>query len=42
MIIIMYLKIVKNNNTMKLALFSTLESNILINKNVTQITKRIK
>ena len=42
MIIIMYLKIVKNDNTMKLALYSTLESNSLTNKNVTQITKTIK
>lgn len=42
MIIIMYLKIVKNDNTMKLALFSTLESNSLTNKNVAQITKTIK
>ena len=31
-IIILYLKIVQNNDTMKLALLSTVESNILTNK----------
>ena len=41
-IIILYLKIVQNNDTVKLALFSTVESNILTNKNVTQMVKRIK
>ena len=40
-IIILYLKIVQNNDTMKLALFSTVESNILTDKNVIQIAKRI-
>ena len=38
----LYLKIVQNNDKMKLALFSTVESNILTNKNVTQMAKRIK
>ena len=38
----MFLKIVQNNDTMKLGLFSTVESHILTNKNVTQMTKRIK
>ena len=38
-IIILYLKIVQNNDTMKLALFSTAESNILTGKNVIQIAK---
>ena len=41
-IIILYLKIVQNNDTVKLALFSTVERNILTNKNVTQMVKRIK
>ena len=41
-IIILYLKIVRNNDTMKLALFSTIESYILTNKNVIQMAKRIK
>ena len=41
-IIILYLKIIQNNGTMKLALFSTVESNILTNKNVTQMAKKIK
>ena len=39
---ILYLKIVPNNDTMKLVLLSTIESNILTNKNVTQMAKRIK
>ena len=41
-IIILYLKIVQNNYTMKLALFSIIESNILTDENVIQIAKRIK
>ena len=41
-IIILYLKIVQNNDTMKLALFSTVESNILTDKNVIQTARRIK
>ena len=41
-IIILYLKIVQNNDTKKVALFSTVESNILTDKNVMQIAKRIK
>ena len=41
-IIILYLKIIQNNGTMKLALFSTVESNILTNKNVIQMAKKIK
>ena len=41
-IMILYLKIVQNNDTMKLVLFSTIESNILTNKNVIQMAKRIK
>ena len=41
-IIILYFKIVQNNNAMELALFSTTESNILTDKNVIQIAKRIK
>ena len=38
-IIILYLKIVQNNDTMKLALFSTVESNILTDKNVIKLQK---
>ena len=41
-IIILHLKIVQNNDTKKVALFSTVESNILTDKNVIQIAKRIK
>ena len=41
-IIILYLEIVQNNDTMKLALFSTTVNNILTKKNVTQMAKRIK
>ena len=41
-IIILYLKIVQNNDTMKLALFSTVENNTLTNKNVIQLVKRTK
>ena len=41
-IIILYLNIVQNNDTVKLALFSTVEINILTDKNVIQIAKRIK
>ena len=41
-IIILYLEIVQNNDTMKLALFSTAVNNILTKKNVTQMAKRIK
>ena len=41
--IILYLKIVKKNNTMKLVLLSTVESNIsLTNKNVIQMAERMK
>ena len=36
------LKVVQNNDTVKLALFSTVGSNILTNKNVMEIAKRIK
>ena len=36
------LKVVQNNDTVKLALFSTVGSNILTNKNVIEIAKRIK
>ena len=39
---IMYLKIVQNNDTMKLALFSTIENNTLTNKNVIRMAKRMK
>ena len=39
-IITLYLKIVRNNDTMKLTLFSTVESNILTNKNVIQMVKK--
>ena len=39
---ILYLKTVPNNDTMKLVLLSIIESNILTNKNVTQMVKRIK
>ena len=38
---ILYLKIVQNNDTTKLGLFSTVESNILTNKYVIQMIKRI-
>ena len=38
---ILYLKIVQNNDTTKLGLFSTAESNILTNKYVIQMIKRI-
>ena len=41
-VIILYLKIVQNNDTMKLTLSSTVASNILTNKNVMQMAKRIK
>ena len=41
-LIIQYLKRVHNNDTMKLTLFSTMESNVLTNKNITQMIKRIK
>ena len=41
-IIILHLEIVQNNDTMKLALFSTAVNNILTKKNVTQMAKRIK
>ena len=41
-IIILHLKIVRNNDTMKLTLFTTVESNILTNKNVTQMAKKIE
>ena len=41
-IIILYLKIVQNNDTKKLVLFSIVESNILTDKNVIQFAKRIK
>ena len=41
-IIILYFKIVQNSDTMKLTLFSIVESNILTDKNVIQIAKRIK
>ena len=34
--------IIQNNDTMKLTLFSTVDSNILTNKNVMQMVKRIK
>ena len=37
-IIILYLTIVQNNNTVKLALFSTVESNILTDKNMQMAT----
>ena len=40
--IILHLKIVQNNDTMKLTFFTTVESNILTNKNVTQMAKRIE
>ena len=40
--IILHLKIVPNNDKIKLTLFSNVESNILTNKNVMQIAKRIK
>ena len=41
--IILYLKIVKKNNTMKLVLLSTVESNIsLTNTNVIQMAERMK
>ena len=41
--IILYLKIVNKNNTMKLVLLSTVESNIsLTNKNVIQMAERMK
>ena len=41
--IILYLKIVKKNNAMKLVLLSTVESNIsLTNKNVIQMAERMK
>ena len=33
---------IQNNDTVKLALFSTVESNVLTNKIVIQIAKRIK
>ena len=39
-IITLYLKIVRNNDTMKLTLFSIVESNILTNKNVIQMVKK--
>ena len=38
----LYLKIVQNNDKMKLVLLSTIESNILPNKNAIQMAKRIK
>ena len=38
---ILYLKIVPNNDTMKLVLLSTIESNILTNKYIIQMIKRI-
>lgn len=41
-IIILYLTIVQNNNTVKLALFSTVESNILTDKNIMQMATIIK
>ena len=41
-IITLYLKIVQNNETMKLMLFSTIESNTLTNKNVIQMVKKNK
>ena len=39
-ILILYLKIGPNNDTMKLMLFSTVESNILTNENVIQMAKK--
>ena len=39
-IITLYLKIVQNNDTIKLTLFSTVESNILTNKNFIQMEKK--
>ena len=41
-VIMFYLKIVQNNDTMKLTLSSTVANNILTNKNVIQMAKRIK
>ena len=41
-IIILYLTIVQNNNTVKLTLFSTVESNILTDKNIMQMATIIK
>ena len=41
-IITLYLKIVQNNDTVKLTLFSTVESDILTNKNVIQMTKKLR
>ena len=41
-IIMLYLTIVQNNNTVKLALFSTVESNILTDKNIMQMATIIK
>ena len=40
-IIILYQKIVQNNNITKFALFSTVKKNILTNKDVIQIVKSI-
>ena len=40
-IIILYLKIVQNNDTMKLSLFRIIENNILTNKDVIQMVKSI-
>ena len=37
-IIMLYLTIVQNNNTVKLALFNTVESNILTDKNMQMAT----
>ena len=39
---VLYLKIVQNNDTMKLALFSTTENSILTFKDVIQMIKSIK
>ena len=41
-IVTLSFKTAQNNDTMKLTLFSTVETNILTNKNVIQMAKKIK
>ena len=41
-IITLYLKIVQNNDTMKLTIFSAVENNILTIKNAIQMAKKMK